>query len=283
MKQIFMASMIGLSLVAAGCTHPDDKLSASIDNSVKLSDIGDRIQKADFVLIGEKHDNPEHHKVQAAILKQNLNKGDVVVFEMLKSTQSKAIDDFNAGKTELSAFEKALVWEKSGWPDWNYYAPLFGTARDKGAEIRYGSLPIKELKKTSFNNDALSDSAKSDLQDDIREGHCGLLPEQAIKPMTTVQMQKDAFMAQQMLTGEGDSNRRFLIAGNGHVLKDRAVPRHLAGKEGKIVVIGFGEKGQEEANIYDNYDIYWITDSVGKTQEDYCADLKKRFSKMKKK
>jgi len=278
MKYFLIGTTLTAALFVGACTHPDDKLSATVDNNVKLSNISERVEDARFVLIGEKHDNPNHHKVQAAILRQTLSAGDVVVFEMLKSTQEEAIKGFNAGQIAFDDLGTALNWAESGWPDWSYYAPLFAAAKDAGAKVVAGSLPIPDLKKTELDESKLDEAAKAILTKDIKIGHCDLLPEQALAPMMRIQMQKDALMAQKMLTAP-EGQKAFLIAGNGHVVKDRAVPRYLPANRQNMVVVGFGEKGDEAADIYSSYDIYWITDGIGKSHEDYCADLKKKFSK----
>ncbi|MBO6826129.1 MAG: ChaN family lipoprotein [Sneathiella sp.] len=278
MKHFLIGTALATALFIGGCTHPDDRLSATADNNVKLSEIGERIDAAKYVLIGEKHDNPHHHKVQAAILRQNVSAGDIVVFEMLKSTQQDAIDGFNTGQIAFEELGAALKWSESGWPEWAYYAPLFAAAKDVGATIVAGSLPIPELKKTELDEAALDEGAKAALTQDIKVGHCNLLPEQALAPMMRIQMQKDALMAKKMLTVPSD-RKAFLIAGNGHVVKDRAVPRYLPTNSTNTVVVGFAEKGAEADDIYNSYDIYWVTDGIGVTHDEYCADLAKKFGK----
>lgn len=64
-------------------------------------------------------------------------------------------------------------------------------------------------------------------QELIREGHCGLLPERQIVPMTRVQLARDAAMARTVLAARQAGKTVLLIAGNGHVDRELGVPTHL--------------------------------------------------------
>src|SRR3546814_2820761 len=71
------------------------------------------------------------------------------------------------------------------------------------------------------------------LRKELRESHCGLLPEAALGGMLKVQRLWDAWMADSMLAAAADgAEGAVLIAGSGHVREDRAVPWHLGGRGG---------------------------------------------------
>jgi uncharacterized iron-regulated protein len=216
-----------------------------------------------------------------SVLERHLEKGDRVVFEMISKKQQPVIEQYLTGNISTEELPKALDWKKSGWPDWKFYGPLFNVARDKGAHIQYGTLPRKELSErfpiTELPNQQLLDLLKVD----IVEGHCNLLPEKAISPITKVQIRKDKFLAEQMVQADSTA-RSFLIAGNGHVMKDRAVPQYFSSMQLKgTLVVGMNEAGNSSDvdALYNAYDILWTTAGIGKTQEDYCQQLRKKFGK----
>lgn len=60
----------------------------------------------------------------------------------------------------------------------------------------------------------------------IQEGHCNMLPPQAIGPMAKGQIARDVWMAQ--VINESDAQTVVLIAGNGHVRKDAGVYQWLS-------------------------------------------------------
>ena len=74
---------------------------------------------------------------------------------------------------------------------------------------------------------ALPGPALKAQQQAIRNGHCGLLPESQITPMTRVQIARDRAMAATLAQLVQPGKTVVLIAGVGHVDRDTGVPRHL--------------------------------------------------------
>jgi uncharacterized iron-regulated protein len=73
----------------------------------------------------------------------------------------------------------------------------------------------------------LSAPALQAQQQAIRRGHCDLLPEHQVLPMTRVQIARDRSMAQTISTVAAGGKTVVLLAGSGHVQPELGVPRHL--------------------------------------------------------
>ncbi|WP_338206311.1 ChaN family lipoprotein, partial [Parageobacillus thermoglucosidasius] len=74
------------------------------------------------------------------------------------------------------------------------------------------------------------------MLEQVRAGHCGLLPESQLPAMLAVQQQRDRQMAEQLLKAPQPA---LLLAGAYHVRKDLGVPLHLVdlGAQGRSVVV----------------------------------------------
>ena len=252
------------------------------------------VRGADFVLLGEKHDNPDHHLLQARVLEQTARPGDTIVFEMLSGDETDALKKvWRGAETDMKALGPALRWEARGWFVWDQYRPVFDAAAAAGAEPAVGDLPRALRRQVSRGFDvlgdgvaarwgldrALPDADRTVLSNHILDGHCGLLPEQALGPVIKVQRARDAALADAMLQGGG---RRFLIAGGGHVRRDYGVPWYLRMRgiaERSIVAITFVEVDDGVAMPLDAVlptasggypaDFLWFTPRVD--TEDPCA------------
>lgn len=275
-------ALIFCFLTISACTSAPEK--NDFDATLKKSGMLQRIKSASIILLGEKHDNEAHHQVQATVLENALTAQDVVVFEMLTRDQQPVIDQYLADEISFSDLPIVLKWAKSGWPQWAYYAPLFKIAKDKGAIISYGSYPRSELKSKMTGDpdqaSPLPDYLKSGLNAEIRESHCDLLPEAMIKPMSNIQIAKDKLMASQLLKNTLQG-RAYLIAGNGHVRKDRGVPFYLSlDAPAKVTfVLGVLEDRNNFSNLepFNQFDSVWTT--ISNPEKDYCAGLRKKFGK----
>ncbi len=285
-RYIAAAFLMGLAACAPSdrLIAPEGDRVANATVALKNGKIAERLQSADYILLGEKHDNADHHKIQLAVLQNLLASGDVVVFEMLHLKQQPAIDDFLKGDLPYSDLEAALEWKKSGWPDWNYYGPLMATVREKGARIMAGSLPGKyrtlQEPVTTHSFKPLGEDKTADLKEEIRVSHCDLLPKEMLVPVTKAQIAKDQFMASK-LAEERQSGRAFLIAGNGHVRKDRGIPYFLTQLDANasIHVLGLIEEtnARDLSDPFPLYDTLWITEPA--PEKDHCAVLRKKFGK----
>ncbi|WP_169569276.1 ChaN family lipoprotein [Sneathiella limimaris] len=288
MTKIALSLIVLMGSLLVGCTAPDPYPSASVFDTVNSTQLAKNISSAEYVMIGEKHDNPAHHKIQAELLQTFLKPGDLVVFEMINELQQPVIDQFLANKIAYEDLATELNWSEGGWPGWEYYGPLFKVSKDAGAQILYGSFPRQKLMKQGMLKIArpkvLSDEQMAELDQEIRYSHCKMLPENMVRPMSNLQVIKDDLMATQ-LRQKKDGAQAFLIAGNGHTRMDRGVPLHLQKKgEDNIFVLGLIEEEAEPAEweLFTTYNAIWITEGIGKTHEDYCKGLKKRFSSHKK-
>ena len=203
----------------------------------------DRLAEAPFVLLGEIHDNPDHHRLQAWLVAEVLGRGRAapVVMEMLSEDQAEAVA---AASDDAEAFGAAVGWEGTGWPAYEMYRPVVAAAfaggvrptwsnidpkRVRGAGMQgLGSLKAGERRRLRLA-EGLPGPLQAALGEEIVEGHCGMLPVQAVGPIADVQRWRDASFAHRMVVASKQAGGAgaILIAGGGHVRRDRAVPWHL--------------------------------------------------------
>jgi uncharacterized iron-regulated protein len=204
-----------------------------------------RLGQARFVLLGERHDNPDHHRLQARVVEALAQAGrkPAVVFEMLEVTQQGLLEQYRASPDASAAgVGTALGWEHTSWPPFREYEPIFAVAFARQLPIFAGNLPqvdAKALVKQGLS--ALSDERVKELRldepfpapleasllDELRASHCGQLPESLLGPMALAQHARDAEMAKVLLAAEAKDGA-VLIAGGGHARLDLGVPYHLA-------------------------------------------------------
>jgi uncharacterized iron-regulated protein len=216
--------------------------------------------EADYVLAGEIHSNPDHHILQARILEAMVAEGKrpAVVFEMISADEIPALDAFLArpGAT-AEGFGAAVKWTERGWPDFAIYRPIVDVALahrlplhagDLGRETvrRIGregveALPARDAGRLGLDR-PMPEGAEATLTAELKDSHCGLLPDKAIAPMLTVQRARDGALADALAEASGRGHA-VLIAGAGHVRNDYAVPALLRSREpgARIVSIGMME------------------------------------------
>lgn len=212
---------------------------------------GDAFAKARFLLLGEVHDNPEHHQRQAVGImmatRRDLTRGAVpitrVALEMLSEAQKPGLEAFAGQAPAMRThenFSRAVDWDKSGWPPFEIYAPIIKTALDNKLEIVAASPSRARAKAVGKDakralgevatarlglDQPLEAKLATALDGELVESHCGLLPPEALGGMAAMQRFRDAVMADSLL---GQANEgAILIAGNGHVRRDRGVPLYL--------------------------------------------------------
>lgn len=271
--------------------------------------------EADHVLLGEKHDNPMHHQIQSDLLSLALGKGrkGTLVLEMVEPRHEAALRDAVKGqeqapdsenadekKARLSKLEEALEWEKRGWPDWDNYRPIFATALDAGMSLAYGN-PNRDVLMSvgrggQLDNALLDDlrweldysaEERNSLEEELFKSHCEMMPRQSMGPLVTLQRLKDAHMARSMRQSLEKADVSVLIAGNGHVRKDRGVAKFLD-RDRKTIAVGIIEviRGERDVSDYSSfdpalYDYVWFTPRLD--EEDPCEKFRVQLEQMKKK
>lgn len=253
-----------------------------------------------YVLLGEKHDNADHHALQARMLDAILGGGrkPVVAFEMFDADDQPAIDTSRREHPrDAASLARAVSWETSGWPPWEQYAPIAQLALRADLPIVATGLPrsrMRALMKPAGASDAgveppidegipLTPAQEASLREELRESHCGHLPDARIGGMIRFQRARDASMANALITAADAAHTKdaVLIAGTGHTRTDRGAGADLAARDPTrpIVSIAFAEveKGRNDPPAYAvrwnttglPFDFVWFTPRA--TDEDPCA------------
>jgi len=197
---------------------------------------------ARFVLLGEKHDNPDNHQVQGAVLRALLATGrrPLVAFEMFTPDEAPAIARYlAAGPRDAAGLGDAVDWKHSGWPDWAFYQPIAQAALDAGVPIvaanltpataralargQRSALPADLAQRYALDRPPPA-GLQAALTTEIREVHCGQFPADRVDGMVLAQRTRDAALAESLLAGPDGA---VLIAGLGHIRNDRGVPAYL--------------------------------------------------------
>ena len=241
----------------------------------------ERLRTQDVVLLGELHDNAQHHALRAGLISQIKRDKLSVIAEYLPS----GVRVKRAGAL-LSDLE-AAGFDAKGW-QWPLHSPLFDAVLAANMPLIGGNLPkgfsrqLFEQGESAFpapiarayQTASLSPEASRHLDQDLIDGHCGKLPDKYLQPMRLVQRATDLSMAQALL----DHAPSVLLAGNGHVRKDYGVPQALAALTPalKLTAVGFYEADtpREELvkSLRGRYDIVWISEPAERS--DPCENFK---------
>lgn len=264
----------------------------------------DALARSDFILLGEKHDNPDHHAIQAWVVKSLAQAGrrPGVAFEQLDSDQAPALAQYLARDTaDAAGLGQAVGWEARGWPDWSMYAPIAVAALGAGLPIVAADLS-KEAQRAigrgiglaaerhaRLGLDVTFDAAQSaSLSNELDASHCGHLPASAIPRMMDVQRARDAHMAATLVDAARlpGTDGAVLIAGVGHVRRDRGVPWHLTrlAPDRSVASVALVEVDPDRTapSDYDPgpFDYAWFTPRVD--DDDPCAKFAEQLRRMHK-
>ena len=249
-----------------------------------------------YVLLGEKHDNPDHHALPARVLRAQVDAGakPVVAFEMLDIEKQPAVEAARRTSRDASAIAQAVDWERSGWPDFRYYAPIVQIALDADPHIVAAGLSAAKMRALMKPADggapALDEGApltpeqRATLTEELRASHCGHLPEAMLPVMIRMQRARDAAMGRALVANVGEGHPGgVLIAGTGHTRTDRGAPLDLRARDPRRAVSSLAfvevERGKDEPGAYAArwnttslpFDFVWFTPRA--TDEDPCAEL----------
>lgn len=204
-----------------------------------------RLTQSRFALLGEKHDNPDHHRLQAWLLGALVAEGrrPAVGFEMLDVNQQPVIDRYlHDAPTDAAGLADAVNWHRSGWPDWSFYQPIAEIALKARLPIiaanlssntvealgREGVGGIDPALVTRLGLDRpLAPNTHAAMATEIRDSHCGYASDPMIESMIAVQRARDAQMAERLVAA-GREVGAVLIAGVGHIRTDWGIPAYVA-------------------------------------------------------
>ncbi len=208
----------------------------------------------DFVVLGEIHDNPDHHRFQAwavSMLDQlrpparpsaGQNGVAGLAFEMIPAARAHVANRFRAGRAPSSVEAYAplgeeLAWAESGWPDFAMYAEILLAA--PAATVAGGGVDRAALRRAAEQGAASwPDAARFGLDQALApaeaarraqaqvDSHCGMLPIEAAPALVDAQRIRDAAFADALLRAAEDGFA-VLITGNGHARVDWGAPRFL--------------------------------------------------------
>src|ERR1051325_10654076 len=94
---------------------------------VEESTLVARIGAVAYVAIGEQHDNPDHHRLEARLVDAIADAGrhPRVVFEMIDAVDQAKVDAaLAASPHDPDVLGRAVDWDHSGWPPWPMYRPV---------------------------------------------------------------------------------------------------------------------------------------------------------------
>jgi uncharacterized iron-regulated protein len=283
-----------------------DKIwQVSAKRFVSKQQLLNEIVSNNYILLGETHDNPLHHKYQAWVIRQLHNQGRhvAVAFEMLSPEQEEVLKNHDI-KSAAQIFD-LVDWEKSGWPSREIYQPVFEAAlnandpivaanisrNDLTQIVMQGEAQVPEAIKAQLNDNPMSKQAEAMLRTEIEESHCRMLPESMVPAMMLGQRVRDAVIANSLVANK-QKDGIVLIAGSGHVQKN-GVPVfvHSADKNAKVFSLAWMEvdqrlsKPEEYAQYWGSddlpFDYVWFTARMDRP--DPCEQLKKHHRFLKEK
>jgi uncharacterized iron-regulated protein len=253
---------------------------------------------ARYRLLGEVHDNAAHHEIRARLIVAIAEAGwrPTVVFEQFDLDRDEALRAAQAAGADAERLAEAGQLDRKAWL-WPLHKPILEAALAMRLPVRAGNPSRAELRDLTAAVDKDTDSGRytrfhaarwtetqaAELRSDIIESHCRKLPEAMVPRLVLAQRLRDAAMAQSLID-DATSGGAILIAGNGHVRADLAVPVYLHAPglpdaAARSISIGFIEVSADDERAdhfpsqvvaaHPGFDYLWFTPPVAR--EDPCV------------
>ena len=276
-RPLLPAAALSLALLgAAGCATPAPLGAAA---QARLA----TLLPADVLLLGEQHDAPAHQQLQRQAVQWLAARGALAALALEMAEQGRSTAGLPRDASEADV-QHALAWRDAGWP-WQTYRLVVMAAVRAGVPVLGANLPTarqRDAMRDAALDARLPPAALAEQQQRMRDGHCGLLPESQIGPMTRVQIARDIAMADTVRAARQPGRTVLLVAGNGHVHRALGVPLHLPPDLTTKVLSA--QSGQAQAAIDSEVtdtlpahtsgaDLLWPTPPV--PPRDYCAELRR--------
>lgn len=276
-RPLLPAAALSLALLgAAGCATP---APLGADGQARLA----TLLPADVLLLGEQHDAPAHQQLQRQTVQWLAARGALAALALEMAEQGRSTAGLPRDASEADV-QHALAWRDAGWP-WKTYRLVVMAAVRAGVPVLGANLPTarqRDAMRDATLDARLPPAALQEQQQRMRDGHCGLLPESQIGPMTRVQIARDIAMADTVRAARQPGRTVLLVAGNGHVHRALGVPLHLPPDLTTKVLSA--QSGQAQAAIDSEVtdtlpadtsgaDLLWPTPPV--PPRDYCAELRR--------
>jgi len=262
------AGLTASLLMLAACTSPPPP-SPSPPPLTQLR----QLLPADALLLGEQHDAPEHQRIHQQVVQALAAQGQLAALVLEMANQGGSTRGLPPLASEAD-IQTALRWDERAWP-WAAYGPAVLSAVRAGVPVLGANLPRDALRATMRDaslDQRLPGAALVEQQQRIRSGHCDLLPESQIAPMTRMQIARDRAMAQTITEAAQAGRTVLLLAGHGHVAPALGVPQHLPpGFKAKTVLLQ-ASQGDAATENAANFNLVWATGPV--PPRDYCAEFK---------
>jgi uncharacterized iron-regulated protein len=224
---------------------------------IETTGLVEQLGRARFVLLGERHDNADHHRLQAELLRALVARGrrPAVAFEMFTTDDGPGIArQLAAAPRDADALADAVDWKRSGWPSWSMYRPIVQTALEAGLPIVAANLSATLTQSLSSGGPAalpattakqlgldapLPPDVQGAVAAELRRAHCGRGSDATIERMALIQRGRDAQMALSLAGADGGDGA-VLITGAGHARVDWGVPMHLRGRRPDATTVSLG-------------------------------------------
>lgn len=222
-----------------------------------LRRLADGEARVDFLLLGEIHDHPLHHRLRIDWLEAIAPRWRfALAMEQFDADRQGDIDRARAQRASAREIAQAAGFDFRGW-DWTHYAPFVElalrfdlplvaanlSAREARAIARGGAHPMAQVEPPGWTGE---DAQR--MAGDLQRGHCGMLPASALPAMSAAQRARDATIARAIVDAQRASGLPVvLLTGNGHVRRDLGVPRYLSGLAPQATVLAVGLIERDDA------------------------------------
>ena len=252
------------------------------------------IQEYKFILLGETHDNPDHHRLQAQVVNELAGAGHkpAIIMEMLAQ---EAWQDQPAFWTDLESLQQQAVAQDERWP-WDLYTPLLQSVVDHGLKLVAGNVKRKTLqaripetgedwRQELSARYSIPEHGLGQLEREIAESHCGYVDPSHLPFMVEAQLQRDRAMASALADSPAPA---VLVAGRGHIRNDYAVPVQLrnAYHHDSLLSVALLPVNPDAHRLKDYlqdtgdaYDILYFTPSH--THEDPCEKFRHQLQNLR--
>lgn len=276
--------LAGCAITPPGTLHDTDHPLAgrlwdvATQSFIDENELLHRAASAEALLLGETHDNPEHHRLQLKVLQARLAAGarPALLMEQFDVDQQAALDEMRRTGRDLAPLMR-------GW-DWPQYQPLVALADTARLPLQAANLPrgaMRPVVREGFASLAAGELQRLALEtawnverqaymtEVIEASHCGMVTPALRDGLVRAQRLRDATLADAAL-GKLDQGVVFIL-GRGHARRDVGVPIYLKARRPgtRVLSIGFVEVGAgmtapthyETGHVGDiaPYDILWFT------------------------